>query len=202
MADTKISALTALASADADDVFPIVDTSATTTKKIRYDAVLPAASDTVAGKVELATSAETITGSDAARAVTPAGGAAAFVAKATVPVTLTIACSDETTAISATGQKIAFRIPHAMTVTGVRASLVSACTTGTFTVDINDSGTTILSTKLTIDATEKTSTTAAAAAVISDSALADDAEITIDVDNTGDSTGKGLKVTLIGTRAV
>ncbi|MDG4910778.1 hypothetical protein P9228_30895, partial [Mesorhizobium sp. WSM4898] len=70
-----------------------------------------------------------------------------------------------------------------------------------FTVNINDSGTTILSTKLTIDNTEKTSTTAATAAVISDVNLADDAEITIDIDQVGDGTAKGLKVALIGTRA-
>ena len=89
-----------------------------------------------------------------------------------------------------------------MTVTGVRASLSTAQTSGSiFTVDINEGGTSILSTKLTIDNTEKTSTTAATAAVISDSALADDAEITIDIDQIGDGTAKGLKVTLIGTRA-
>jgi len=69
-----------------------------------------------------------------------------------------------------------------------------------FTVDINDGGTTILSTKLTIDNTEKTSTTAETPAVISDTALADDAEITIDIDQVGDGTAKGLKVVLIGTR--
>jgi len=68
------------------------------------------------------------------------------------------------------------------------------------TVDINDSGTSVLSTKLTIDASEKTSTTGAAAAVISDTALADDAEITVDIDGAGTG-AKGLKVTLIGTRA-
>jgi hypothetical protein len=69
------------------------------------------------------------------------------------------------------------------------------------TVDINEAGTTILSTKLTIDASEKTSTTAATPAVISDSALADDAEITIDIDGVGSTiAGKGLKVWLIGTR--
>lgn len=113
---------------------------------------------------------------------------------------LVIACSDESTAISTTGTKITFRMPYAFTLTDVRASVGSACTTGTFTVDINEGGTTILSTKLTIDATEETSTTAATAAVISDSALADDAEITIDVDDAGDSTATGLKVTLIGTR--
>lgn len=41
-------------------------------------ALLSAASDTASGVVELATSAETITGTDAARAVTPAGAAAAY----------------------------------------------------------------------------------------------------------------------------
>lgn len=120
---------------------------------------------------------------------------------AALPCELLVAASDESTAITTTGTKLTFRMPYAMTVTAVRASLGSACTTGTFTVDINEGGATILSTKITIDATEKTSTTAATAPVISDSALADDAEITIDVDNVGDSTGTGLKVTLIGTRA-
>lgn len=41
-------------------------------------ALLSAASDTAAGKVELATSAETATGTDATRAVTPAGAAATY----------------------------------------------------------------------------------------------------------------------------
>jgi hypothetical protein len=92
-------------------------------------------------------------------------------------------------------------MPYAFTLTAVRASLTTAQTSGSiFTVDINDSGTSILSTKLTIDNTEKTSTTAAAAAVISDTALSDDAEITIDIDQVGDGTAKGLKITLIGTR--
>lgn len=124
------------------------------------------------------------------------GGAAAA-----EPARLQVACSDETTAITTTGTKITFRMPFGMTVTEVRASLNSACATGTFTVDINEGGASILSTLLTIDATHKTSTTATTPAAISDSALADDAEITIDVDNVGDSTATGLKVTLIGTEA-
>jgi len=41
-------------------------------------ALIPTATDTVAGKVELATSAETITGTDLARATTPAGVKAAL----------------------------------------------------------------------------------------------------------------------------
>jgi hypothetical protein len=69
-------------------------------------------------------------------------------------------------------------------------------------VDINEAGASILSTKLSIDASEKTSTTAATPPVISDSALADDAEMTIDIDQIGSTiAGAGLKVTLIGTRA-
>ena len=115
---------------------------------------------------------------------------------------LTVACSDETTALSTGTSKITFRMPYAMTLTSVRASLSTAQTSGSiFTVDINESGSSVLSTKLTIDNTEKTSTTAAAAPVISDGNLADDAEITIDIDQVGDGTAKGLKLTLIGTRA-
>ena len=133
--------------------------------------------------------------------LTADSGEATGLAWAALPAELVVACSDESTAIDTTGTKLTFRMPYAMTVTAVRASLSSACSTGTFTVDINEAGASILSTKLTIDATEKTSETAATAAVISDSALADDAEITIDVDNTGDDTATGLKVAIIGTRA-
>ncbi len=113
-----------------------------------------------------------------------------------------IACSDETTALTAGTGKVTFRMPYAFTLSGVRASLTTAQTSGNIlTVDINEGGASILSTKLTIDNTEKTSTTAATAAVISDTALADDAEITIDIDQIGDGTAKGLKVYLIGERA-
>lgn len=118
------------------------------------------------------------------------------------PAELTIAASDETTALTTGTAKVTFRMPYAMTVTEVRASLTTAQTSGSiFTVDINESGTSILSTKLTIDNTEKTSTTASTPVVISDSNLADDAEITIDIDQIGDGTATGLKVTLIGTKA-
>lgn len=110
-----------------------------------------------------------------------------------------IACSDETTALTTGTAKVTFRAPHALTITAVRASVTTAPTGSVLTVDINESGTSILSTKLTIDATEKTSTTAAAAAVISDSSIASDAEITIDIDTVGSTiAGAGLKVTLIG----
>lgn len=111
-----------------------------------------------------------------------------------------IAVSDETTAITTGNAKVTFRMPFALTLTAVRASLTTVSSSGIPTVDINEAGATILSTKLTIDASEKTSTTAATAAVISDTALADDAEITIDIDVAGTGAA-GLKVYLIGTRA-
>lgn len=110
-----------------------------------------------------------------------------------------IACSDESTALTAGVAKVTFRVPYAFTLTGVRASLVTAQASGTvFTVDINEGGVSILSTKVTIDNGEKTSATAATPAVISDASLADDAEITIDIDQIGDGTARGLKVYLIG----
>jgi hypothetical protein len=111
-----------------------------------------------------------------------------------------IAVSDEETALTTGTAKVTFRMPFAMTLTAVRASLSTASTSGLPTFDINEGGTTILSTKLTIDANEKTSTTAATAAVISDTGLADDAEITIDIDVAGTG-AKGAKVYLIGRRA-
>jgi hypothetical protein len=114
---------------------------------------------------------------------------------------LIVACSDETTALTAGTNKVTFRMPYAFTVTDVRGSLTTAQASGSiFTVDINESGTSILSTKLTIDNTELTSTTAATPRVISDTSLADDAAITADIDQIGDGTATGLKITLIGTR--
>jgi hypothetical protein len=113
-----------------------------------------------------------------------------------------VACSDETTDLTTGAAKVTFRMPYAFTVSEVRASLTGAPSGSALTVDINEAGASILSTKLTIDAGEKTSTTAATPAVISDASLADDAEITVDIDGVGSTiAGKGLKVWLIGTRA-
>jgi hypothetical protein len=118
------------------------------------------------------------------------------------PFELVVAASDEGTALTVGNGKITFRMPRAVTLTAVRASLTTAQASGSiFTVDINENGTSILSTKLTIDNTEKTSATAATPPVISDTSLADDAEITIDIDQIGNGTATGLKVMLIGTYA-
>lgn len=131
------------------------------------------------------------------------GGVPAWAAEgggASVTTAIPIAVSDETTALTTGTAKVTFRMPFGFTLTRVRASVTTAPTGSVLTVDINEGGTSILSTKLTIDASEKTSTTAATPAVISDTALADDAEITIDIDTVGSTVaGAGLKVYLIGT---
>jgi hypothetical protein len=109
------------------------------------------------------------------------------------------AISDETTAITAGNTKLTFRMPYAFTLTEIRASLSTASSSGVVTVDVNEGGVSVFSTLLTIDANEKTSTSAATPAVIVDSSLADDAEMTVDIDGAGTG-AKGLKILLIGRK--
>lgn len=121
-----------------------------------------------------------------------------------IPWEMCVAASDESTDLTTGTAKLTFRMPCAVTLTSVRGSVSTASSDSgstLLTVDINESGSTILSTKLTFDETEETTTTATTAAVISDTALADDSEITIDIDSTGDTAaGKGLKICFIGAR--
>ncbi len=113
--------------------------------------------------------------------------------------TICIAYSDETTNITTGTAKVRFRMPFAMTNVTVRGSLSTAASTGTHTVDINENGTSILSTRITILATQKTSTTATVQPVVSDPNLANDAEVTVDVDVS--ATGaRGGKVYISGIR--
>lgn len=116
--------------------------------------------------------------------------------------TMTIAVSDEVTSITTGAAKVTMRAPFAMTLTQIpRASLSVASTSGIPTVDINVNGSSILgANKLTIDANEKTSTTAATPTTIATSSIADDAEITMDIDVAGTG-AKGLKVTLYFKRS-
>jgi hypothetical protein len=97
-----------------------------------------------------------------------------------------------------------FRAPRAFTLTEVRASLLTADSAATITVDIKKNGVTMLTTLITIDATEKTSETAATPAVIDATAgvadIADGDEITADITVAG-TEAAGLIVTLVGTAA-
>ena len=113
-----------------------------------------------------------------------------------------VAVADET-ALTA-GTKKTFRLPVGMRLfageEGIRASVVTSSTlpAGDVVVDVNEDGTSILSTKITIAATETTSVDNATPPVISDVELADNARMTIDVDTPADA--EGLQVTLRGLR--
>lgn len=110
-----------------------------------------------------------------------------------------IALGGEAESISVGTGTVTFRMPFAMTDVSVRATFVTAPTGSVAQFDVNENGVSILSTKLTVDAGEKTSTTAATPAVVSDSELADDAEITIDTDTIGATVaGAGAKIWIIG----
>tara|TARA_R110002110_G_scaffold414631_1_gene645323 strand:- start:2139 stop:4697 length:2559 start_codon:yes stop_codon:yes gene_type:complete len=114
---------------------------------------------------------------------------------------IAIACGDETSDAEAATAVVTFHMPYAFTLTGVKAGVTTAPVGSTMLIDINEAGSTILTTKLMIDASEKTSATAATAAVIGGAgpALGDNALMTIDIDQIGSSTaGAGLKVYLIG----
>jgi hypothetical protein len=110
-----------------------------------------------------------------------------------------VAVTDESRIVEAGSAKITFRAPNAMTLIGIRASLRSASSSGPVVVDVNVAGLSILSTKLSLDAGERTSVTAAIPAVISAPAVPDDAEITIDIDSAG-AGAVGLKVTFIAAQ--
>ena len=115
---------------------------------------------------------------------------------------IVIPVGDEATALTAGNGKVSFRMPFAATLLAVRASVNTAPTGSTLIVDINEDGSSVLGTKLSIDIDELTSTTAASAATITDSSLADDAVMSIDIDQIGSTVaGAGLKVSLFVQRA-
>ena len=121
-------------------------------------------------------------------------------------VEIGIALSDETSdnTASSTVPKVTFRMPFAMTITSLRCSLTKAATGAILIVDMHEAGTTVMTTnKLSVDASETTSTTAATAHALTDTAMADDALIELFIDQVGtttDNTGEGVKVWIIGTR--
>ena len=103
-----------------------------------------------------------------------------------------VAASDETTALTTGTAKSTFRMPYAFTLTAVKVSLTTTSSSGNPTIDVNESGTSILSSPVAITAGQKTAT-----ASVSDTSLANLAEITIDIDVAGTG-ATGAKVYLIG----
>lgn len=161
--------------------------------------IVAAASDTAAGKVELATIAETTTGTDAARAVTPDGLAGSDYGKRVVQVLVT---DPNGSALTTGDGKMYVRINSVLNgynLVAVAASVTTVSSSGipTFQIANVTDAVDMLSTKLTIDANEYDSMTAAAAAVIDatkdDVATGDQLRIDCDVAGTG---AKGVVVDL------
>jgi len=92
------------------------------------------------------------------------------------------------------------RMPYNFRLTEVRASVQFSG--ALVTVDIQESGVSILSTLLTIDSGEKTSTTAATPVVISDYELGDDNEVVVNLTIGEGEAPRDLKIYLIGYRQV
>lgn len=116
-------------------------------------------------------------------------------------VSFAVAASSPTAPVATGALQGRLRVYEDLTDIRVFADLKTAQASGSiFTVDINKNGSTILSTKLTIDNTEKTSLTAAVAAVLTSTTAAAGDEFTIDVDQVGDGTAVWLQVWLDGRR--
>ena len=125
----------------------------------------------------------------------------ADVATAAKTECIMLACSDEsTTDVAVATDVVKFIMPYAMTLTGISASVQTAPVGATIIADVNEAGTTIMSSnKVVIDDGETSTATAATAPTLSDTALASGAIITVDIDQVGSGTaGKGLKIYLTG----
>lgn len=147
--------------------------------------------DTSVPTVYVATGTSTV--GDWTRILTPTTHDEAFV----------VAVSDETTDLETGIAKLRFRMPYAMTLTEVRASLTNASSGQDVVVDILKGRNSILTSPITIDAETTTSVGSASPVVILDPNVDDDQELSIDIVQVGigPDFGSGLKVTFIGVRA-
>jgi hypothetical protein len=137
----------------------------------------------------------TVFGSTVATAADAAAGRAAL--GLTSPYDYLVACSDESTPITAGAGIISFRSPRAFTLSSVKASLRTASDTGSVTVDVNLNGVSIFSTIITIEVNETTSLDATTQPVLSTTAIPADGLITIDIDSDGNNAA-GLKLSFLG----
>ena len=139
----------------------------------KVDGWITAATESAAGKVELATAAEINTGTDATRAVSPDALAGSIHGKRVIQLVI----SDASTTPSATGDGKAHCLItsefNGMNIVAVAGLVTTASSSGTPTFAIrrerSGSAVDVLSTNITIDTTEKTSLTAATAPVINTS---------------------------------
>ena len=104
--------------------------------------------------------------------------------------------SDETTSLT-TGDVLTIRTTRLRKLQGITAYLTTASTAGNVVLDIKKNTTSILSTQVSIDATEDISDTAATPPVISEDNIGGGAKLTFEITGAGAS-ATGLKVQLRG----
>jgi hypothetical protein len=115
---------------------------------------------------------------------------------------LEIALSDETTALTTGDGKASWFFGYDFTITEIYAALGAAqSSSGVVTVDVNKNGSTILSTKATIGASQNTSLSGSGSVspVISTATSSKGDKFTADLDAAGTG-AKGLKLIVIGHR--
>ena len=159
----------------------------------------PAASNSVAGKIEIATTAETTTGTDALRAVTPDGLAGSVYGIKEVEINVI----EYATAVATGDGKAYIHIPPGLdgfNIDYVHARTITAGVGGTMSIQIHNvtDAVDVLSTLLTIDATETGSDTATPAVInATNDDVAENDLLRVDIDAVHSTTpAQGLIVTI------
>ena len=115
-----------------------------------------------------------------------------------------VACSDETSDLEVGDNAVQIRLPFQFELTDIIANVNDPSTGADINVQVQEDGVNIMSgVGITIDATETSSESSATQPTITDSTLAFNSIISVDIDQVGSGdTGNGLKINLIGYRVV
>ena len=115
-----------------------------------------------------------------------------------------VACSDESSDLEVGDDKLQFRLPFQFELTDIIANVNVAPTGADINVQVQEDGVNIMSgVGITIDATDTSSEDSATQPTITDSTLAFNSIISVDLDQVGSTlTGTGLKINFIGYRVI
>ena len=115
-----------------------------------------------------------------------------------------VACSSEGDDLETGDDKVQFRMPFQFELTDIIANVNTASTGADINVQVQEDGSDIMSgVGITIDATETSSESSATQPTITDSTLAFNSIISVDLDQVGSTNaGTGLKINFIGYRVI
>lgn len=191
----------AIAEVDSEKLAAASNLSDVQSASTAFDNIKQAATDSTTGVVELATAAETTTGTDTARAVTPDGLAGSDYGKRVVTMILVAPTADVSTGDKQGG--ITFRVPSVMNgwnLVGVAAWVDTAGTTGNLDIQIHNitQAADMLSTKMRIEDGETDTSTSAQPGTVdtNNDDVATGDKLRVDVDSVQTTKPKGLNVEL------